>query len=170
MNYANNNKDMNLTKEKYDKLQNLIGSENKIINPIAFAKINRPISYLTFFIKEVNEFINLKTLDGVFYFELRVKNAELQKLKKELEIIENDGKPKEQPKIEEPAKTEETKTEENKTEENKTEENKTEETKTEESAKVEETPKVEEQSQPVEPPKVEENSVKQEEEVPKAEG
>ena len=184
MNYANNNKDMNLTKEKYDKLQNLIDSENKIINPIAFAKINRPISYLTFFIKEVNEFINLKTLDGVFYFELRVKNAELQKLKKELEIIENDGKPKEQPKPEEPAKTEEqpkteepakteepVKTEEPaKTEETKTEETKTEETKTEESAKVEETPKVEEQSQPVEPPKVEENSVKAEEEVPKAEG
>ena len=153
--FRSKNKDINLTKEKYVKLKNLIDSENRIINPIAFSKINRPVSYLTFFIKEVNEFINLKTLDGVFYFELRVKNAELQKLKKELEIIENDGKPKEQPKIEEPAKIEE---------------NKTEETKTEESAKVEETPKVEEQSQQVEPPKVEENTVKAEEEVPKAEG
>ena len=162
LNYSNNNKDMNLTKEKYEKLQNIIDSENRIINPIAFAKINRPISYLTFFIKEVNEFMNLKTLDGVFYFELRLKNAELQKLKEKLEYIESGGKKKEE------IKTEEIKTEEVKNEEIKNEENNA--TKTEENTKVDEAPKVEEQNQEINPPKVEETSVKAEAEEPKIEG
>lgn len=79
---------MTITKEKYEKIDQILKENPKILSSIDIAKINRPISYMTFFLKEIYDFMGLKTLDGVFYFELRNKNTELQKLKSQLEKID----------------------------------------------------------------------------------
>jgi len=122
VNYFNKNKYLNLTKEKYDKINNLINQNNTILNMIAITKMCRPISLFCFMIKEVYDYINLKTLDGQFYFDLRQKNEDLQKYKDFLYFIENNGKPRVPPaeaqKEEEQSKTAEiTKNEETKNQE-----------------------------------------------------
>ena len=126
VNYFNHHKYLNLTKEKYDKINNIINENNTILNMIAMTKMCRPISLFCFMLKEVHDYINLKTLDGQFYFDLREQNNELQKYKDLIYLIENDGKAREPPKeekkeeppnVEEPPKVEEQKVEEQKVEE-----------------------------------------------------
>ena len=137
VNYFNNHKYLNLNKEKFDKINNIINENNTITNMIAMTKMCRPISLFCFMLKEVHDYINLKTLDGQFYYDLREKNNQLQKYKDFIYLIENDGKAREPPKEEkkeEPPKVEEQKVEEQKVEEQpKAEEQKAteEETKTE---------------------------------------
>ena len=106
-NYFEHNKYLNLTKEKYDKINNIINENNVILNMITMTKMCRPISLFCFFLKEVHDYINLKTLDGQYYFDLRLKNDELQKYKDILYLIENDGKKREPSKLEDQPKAEE---------------------------------------------------------------
>ena len=133
VNYCNQNKFLNLTKEKFDKINNIINENNTILNMIAMTKMCRPISLFCFLLKEVYDYINLKTLDEQYYFDLRLKNNELQKYKDILYLIENDGKPREPPKEE---KKEEQKVEQAAQPDSQP--------KTEEAPKNEETPKTEE--------------------------
>ena len=100
-NYLSNHKDLNITKEKFDKLTSIINSDEKVVSSVDIAKICRNISYCTLLIREVNEFINLRTLDEVPYYELRLKNNDLQEYKKQLATLENNGIP---PKAEEETK------------------------------------------------------------------
>lgn len=88
LSFTNNKKTLIITKEKYDKIHQMLENNPKILSSIDIAKINRSISYMTFFLKEIYDFMGLKTLDGVLYFELRNKNAELQELKSQLEKID----------------------------------------------------------------------------------
>ena len=170
VNYINNNKFLNLTKEKYDKINNIINENNTISNMISMAKLCRPISLFSFMLKEVYDYINLKTLDGQFYFDLRAKNDELQKLKDILYLIEHDGKPREtlkeekkeeppkneeQPKTEEPPKTEET-TEQPKVDDTPKTEGVTEQPKIEETTEQPKTEETTEQTKVEEAPKTEE--------------
>ena len=96
--YLSNNKELNLTQEKIDKIENIIKSNEVILSITEMAKKNRIISYSTFLIKEFHEFINKKTSDGIFYYELKNKNNLLKEYKYKLATIENNGVP---PKIEE---------------------------------------------------------------------
>ena len=92
-NYINNHKDLNITKEKYDKINEIVSSDEKVLSSVDIAKICRNISYCTLLIRECNEFMNSKTLDEVPYYELKSKNKELQELKNKLAVLENNGKP-----------------------------------------------------------------------------
>ncbi len=165
VNYCNQNKFLNLTKEKYDHINNIISENNNILNMIAMTKMSRPISLFCFFLKEVYDYINLKTLDNQFYYELRLKNNELQKYKDILYLIENDGKKREPPKEE---KKEEQKVEENSQPKAEEAPKTTEEApKTEEREKTEDQTKKEETQNAAEQPKTEEAP---KEEAPATEG
>lgn len=132
LNYISKHKDLNNSKEKYDKIEAIISQDKKYISSVDMAKIHRIVSYCTLLIKECHEFINLKTLDNVPIYELKSKNKMLQEYKNKLAILENNGVPPEnkEEKKDEPQK-------ENNDNEKK-EENKEE--------KKEEPPKVEEES------------------------
>ena len=93
--YFEHNKYLNLTKEKCDKINNIINENNVILNMITMTKLCRPISLFCFFLKDVHDYINLRTLDGQYYYNLRLKFGELQKYKDILYLIENDGKKRE---------------------------------------------------------------------------
>ena len=177
VNYFNQNKYLNLTKEKFDKINNLINDNNTILNMIAMTKLSRPVSLFCFLLKEVYDYINLKTLDGQYYFDLRTKNNELQKYKDFLYLIENNGKPREPPKEEKPKVEGETKIEEKPLAEVVSEQQKTEEPqKTEEKPKAEGETKIEEkplaevvseQPKTEDAPKIEENQATEGGEQPK---
>ena len=101
--YFSKNKDLNLTKEKIEKIENIIKIDEIILSLSELAKKNRIMSYSAFLIKEYHEFITLKTSDGIPYYELKSKNKLLKELKYKLATIENNGIP---PKIEEEKKEE----------------------------------------------------------------
>ena len=153
INYFNKNKFLNLTQEKADNINKIINENNNILNMIGINKVCRPISLFCFLLKEVYDYINLKTSDGHYYYELRTKNAQLQKYLDFIYLYDNNGKERNSLKEEKVDKTEEQKVEET---QNKNEEKPKEEVKEEQ--KTEET-KAEEV-------KVGEESVKKEEEQP----
>jgi hypothetical protein len=136
MNYYNKHKHLNLSPEKFNNIEKVIKENPKILNNKELAKINRPISYLAFYINEAYKYMNLKATDGLYYYQVRHMNEllhkykeDVKKMKKALGIeIEDDKK------------------EENKKEENKKEENKKEENKKEEKQNEEEHPKEEEKT------------------------
>ena len=74
INFANQNQNLNITETKFNEVNELIKANPKILSSIDMARINRPISYLTFFIKEVFDYMNLKTTDGMYYYDLRNKS------------------------------------------------------------------------------------------------
>ena len=103
-NYLSNHKDLNITQEKFDKINAIISSDEKVLSSVDIAKICRNISYCTLLIKESYEFINTKNLDDVPLYELKFKNKLLQEYKKQLASLENKGVP---PKEEENTKVNE---------------------------------------------------------------
>ena len=102
--YFSKNKELNLTKEKIEKIENLIKGNEGIFNFTEIAKKNRILSYFSIFIKEYHEFINKKTSDGIPYYELKNKNQLYNEYKYKLATIENNGIPpkKEEDKVEIP--------------------------------------------------------------------
>ena len=140
LNYFQKNKFLNLTQEKADNINKIVNENNSILNMAVIAKTCRPFNFISFLFKEVYDYINLKTSDGHYYYELRQKNQQLQKYLDFIYLYDNNGKERnkpteekseEQPKIkneteEKTEKTEE-KPEEEKKEEIKPEENKVEE-------------------------------------------
>ena len=102
--YFSKNKELNLTKEKIDKIENLIKGNEGIFSITEIAKKNRILSYFSIFIKEYHDFINKKTSDGIPYYELKNKNKLYNDYKYKLATIENNGTPpkKEEEKVELP--------------------------------------------------------------------
>ena len=100
--YFSKNKELNLTKEKIDKIENLIKGNEGIFSITEIAKKNRILSYFSIFIKEYHDFINKKTSDGIPYYELKNKNKLYNDYKYKLATIENNGIPpkKEEEKVE----------------------------------------------------------------------
>ena len=115
INYISTHKDLNITKEKLDKVNSIVTSDEKVLSSVEMSKIGiRSISYCTLLIKECHEFMNSKTLDDVPIYELKLKNKMLQEYKDKLAVLENNGVP---PKVEEGA----TEIKENENNENKIE-------------------------------------------------
>ena len=90
-------------KEKIEKVENIIKTDNMTLSIQEMTKKNRLISYCTFLIKEYHEFITKKTSDGIPHYELKAKDKNLKEYKFKLATIENNGIP---PKIEEVKKEE----------------------------------------------------------------
>ena len=171
LNYFQKNKFLNLTQEKADNINKIVNENNTILNMAVIAKTCRPFNFLSFLFKDVHDYINKKTSDGHYYYELRQKNSQLQKYLDFIYLYDNNGKernkqteekPEEQPKIDENKNETEEKVE--KTEEETKKEEKKEEEKKEEEKKEEIKPE-EEKKEEIKPEenKVEEESVKKEE-------
>ena len=94
VNYFNKNKFLNLTQEKADNINKIVIENNNILNMIAITKMCRPISLFCFLLKEIHDYINLKTSDGHYYYELRAKNDQLQKYLDFIYLYDNNGKVK----------------------------------------------------------------------------
>ena len=102
--FLEKNKCLNITKEKVDKIEDIIKSDDVILSITEMTKRNRYMSYCTALIKEFYEFITKKTSDGIPHYELKNKAKILKEYKYKLATIENNGIP---PKIEEENKSEE---------------------------------------------------------------
>ena len=77
-----------MSKEKVEKINNIINSDERVISSNEICKISRNISYSTLLIKECYDYLNLKTLDSKPYYELRAENKLLQEYKDKLSELE----------------------------------------------------------------------------------
>ena len=161
VNYFSKNKFLNLTKEKQENINKIINENNNISNMIIMTKTCRPISLFCFLLKEIYDYINLKTSDNHYYYELRAKNAQLQKYLDFIYLYDNNGKARNPPKVEEKPKEENV--EKNEEQKEETQNINEEKPKGETGEKPEET-KNEKEEIKNEENKVEEESVKKEEE------
>lgn len=100
VNYFNKNKFLNLTQEKVDNINKIVNENNKILVMTEISKSCRPFSLFCFSLKEIYEYINLKTSDGHYYYELREKNKQLQNYIDFIYMYENNGKQRNSPKEE----------------------------------------------------------------------
>jgi len=92
-NYFKQNKFLNLTKENAENINKIINENaHNILNMIKMAKINRPMSLFCFLLKDVSDYINLKTEDGHYYYEFRIKKTQLKKYLDFIYLYDNDGK------------------------------------------------------------------------------
>jgi hypothetical protein len=89
--YLSDYKDLNISKEKVEKINDIINSDERVIASNEISKISRNISYSTLLIKECYDYLNLKTLDNVPYYELKAKNKLLQEYKDKLSKLEKNG-------------------------------------------------------------------------------
>ena len=80
---------LNITKNKFEKLNKIFNENKNILNNEEIAKINRPLSYISFILNEIYLYINKKNNNDIYFYEIINKNNEIIKLKKKLEIIKN---------------------------------------------------------------------------------
>ena len=155
VNYFNKNKFLNLTQEKVDNMNKLVNENNKILVMTEISKSCRPFGYFCFSLKEIFDYMNLKTSDGHHYYELREKNKQLQNYLDFIYMYENNGKQR-TPKEEKKEETNAEKTKEENVE-------KSEEQNTENTEKPKEENLEQNEEHKNEEMKVEEESVKKEE-------
>lgn len=72
-----------LSRSQIDELLTLFDSSPKIVNTSELIKINRAISYLTFILKDVKEFVSIKHNEEVYLEELRYASKRIKELKQE---------------------------------------------------------------------------------------
>ena len=87
LNYVNKNKGIKIDDRKHAKMNDIIETNSKILTSMHMARLNRPISYLTFFVKEAYDYVKLQTSDGVFYYDLRNKSELLSKAKERVDVL-----------------------------------------------------------------------------------
>ena len=58
--YCNKNTNLNLNQTKIDKIKDILNKNPKLISNNDIKKINRPLSYITYLLKEIHDYINNK--------------------------------------------------------------------------------------------------------------
>lgn len=81
INYFNKNKYLNLTREKYDRINDLIKNNRIILDMASMRKICSPISLFCNLLKDVYNYINLTALDGEHFFTIIMKQKEYEDIK-----------------------------------------------------------------------------------------
>ena len=69
--------------EQYNKMTALIQDNPKLLSSSDLMKINRCVSYLTFILKEINDFTTAKLSDGTPVYQIR-------KIKNDIKAIEDE--------------------------------------------------------------------------------
>jgi len=78
-----------LSNEQYNQIISIVKDDPNIIDPGKMFKSNKILSYMTFTIKEIYDFLTKKTSDGVLILYLRKQNYNLNKMKQKLNFLSN---------------------------------------------------------------------------------
>lgn len=70
----------NLDDVKYDKLYSIIEHNPNVLSSHYLIKLNRCVSYMTFFLKEIFDYNSMKTTDGMLVYKLRNIQKEISNL------------------------------------------------------------------------------------------
>lgn len=76
-----------LSNEQYKALLNIVENNKNILNSSYVLKINRVASYFTFILKEIYDYVNLTTGNGVLVQTLKRYKNELLKSREKLNKI-----------------------------------------------------------------------------------
>jgi hypothetical protein len=77
------------TDEKYHEMYEIVNSNPKVLSSQDLLKQNRCVSYMTFFLKEIYDYMSLKTNDGVPIYNLRRVNNRIIQMSERIEYLHN---------------------------------------------------------------------------------
>jgi hypothetical protein len=80
---------LTLNTEQYTKIIEIIEMNKQILNSAYVLRFNKIASYITFIIKEIYDYITLRTEDGLLLLNLKKKYHELKKMRDFLKKINN---------------------------------------------------------------------------------
>lgn len=82
------------TQFQYEKLIKLLSDNPKLLNSSELLKLSRSVSYMTFILKDIFDFVNMKTPDGTLVYLVRTSRktqndliGKIENLKKALNTI-----------------------------------------------------------------------------------
>ena len=75
MNYITPN--LKFTQEQYDAMCELIKENPNLLSPSDLLRMNRCLSYMSFFLREIYDFCSAKLSDGTPAFKIRLIKSEL---------------------------------------------------------------------------------------------
>jgi hypothetical protein len=78
-----------LTNDQFSKLIKIIENNKNILVSSNIIKINKTMSYVTFIMKEIYDYVNMKTSDGTLIMNLKKQKLELEKLKEKINKLNN---------------------------------------------------------------------------------
>jgi hypothetical protein len=79
---------LSLSKIQIEKINSIILENPNILQSHIMVKYNKPISFITFIIKEIYEFLNRKTEKGELYIKIKQNFVLLSNLKQNLKKLE----------------------------------------------------------------------------------
>lgn len=87
LNYISKN--TNITTKQFEQITELIKERPKILSSADLLKINRSMSYMTFILKEIYEYITAKLSDGTALFSLREAKREINELNERINKLKS---------------------------------------------------------------------------------
>lgn len=76
---------VSITEDQYNKLISIQQKNPKILNSSDFLKLNRSVSYMTFIIKELFDYITAKTSDGLPIYQLKEASEKMDYLRNDID-------------------------------------------------------------------------------------
>lgn len=73
-----------LTDEKYEKMNSIVQQNPNVLSSHYLIRLNRCVSYMTFFLKEIYDFNSMKTMDGMLVYKLRNIQKEISDMTKRI--------------------------------------------------------------------------------------
>lgn len=85
LNYICNN--LSVDEIQYIKLMEIFNKHPKILNSAELLKLNRSVSYMTFIIKEIYEYLTYKTQEGIPIYKIKQTTEKISNLEKLLSLM-----------------------------------------------------------------------------------
>jgi hypothetical protein len=73
-----------LMDEKYEKMNSIVQQNPNVLSSHHLIRLNRCVSYMTFFLKEIYDYNSMKTTDGMLVYKLRNIQKEISDLTKRI--------------------------------------------------------------------------------------
>ena len=78
-----------MTNEQILHINKIISSNKNVLNSTHFLKINKAVAYITFIIKEIYDYINIKLNNTTYLCEIKKIRNEILNLKEKNKLIKN---------------------------------------------------------------------------------
>ncbi len=70
-----------MSNDQYSRICEIVETNLNVLNPSYILKSHKPGSFLTFILKEIYEYINMRAPDGTLILDLKKQRQELRRIK-----------------------------------------------------------------------------------------
>ena len=76
-----------LSREQLNRFNTIIENNKKILNPSYFLKKNKALSYVSFILKEIYEYLNIRISGNVLLNDVNLMKKEIQRMREKNKLI-----------------------------------------------------------------------------------